>query len=93
VAKCEGRIFKVTGDGVLIEFASAVNAVQCAVDLQQAMATANSGQSNDRAILLRIATITPKTNGPVRIEGDFKIVARRARCLLRPRNPRPRRDG
>ena len=41
VAKHQGRIFKVTGDGVLIEFASAVNAVQCAVDLQQGMAAAN----------------------------------------------------
>ena len=34
VAKHQGRIFKITGDGVLVEFASAVNAVQCAVDLQ-----------------------------------------------------------
>jgi class 3 adenylate cyclase len=32
VAKHQGRVFKVTGDGVLVEFASAVNAVQCAVD-------------------------------------------------------------
>jgi class 3 adenylate cyclase len=44
VAKQHGRIFKTTGDGVLVEFASAVNAVQCAVDLQQEMATANDGQ-------------------------------------------------
>jgi class 3 adenylate cyclase len=34
VAKHQGRVFKTTGDGVLVEFASAVNAVQCAVDLQ-----------------------------------------------------------
>jgi class 3 adenylate cyclase len=34
VAKHRGRVFKVTGDGALVEFASAVNAVQCAVDLQ-----------------------------------------------------------
>ena len=40
VAKHQGRIFKTTGDGVLIEFASAVNAVQCAVELQQGMAVA-----------------------------------------------------
>ena len=31
VAKHHGRIFKVTGDGVLVEFASAVDAVECAV--------------------------------------------------------------
>lgn len=54
VAKHRGRVFKVTGDGVLVEFASAVNAVQCAVDLQQAFATANKGQSEDRHIVLRI---------------------------------------
>ena len=42
VAQHQGRIFKVTGDGVLVEFGSAVNAVQCAVDLQHEMATANA---------------------------------------------------
>ena len=40
-----GRVVKVMGDGVLIEFASAVAAVQCAVELQQEMSAANS--SND----------------------------------------------
>jgi adenylate cyclase len=35
VARYGGRMFKIAGDGVLIEFASAVNAVQCAMDLQQ----------------------------------------------------------
>ena len=34
VAEHHGRVFKVTGDGVLVEFTSAVNAVQCAVDLR-----------------------------------------------------------
>ncbi len=54
VAKHQGRIFKVTGDGVLIEFASAVNAVACAVDLQHGMAEANGGQPEDHHIVLRI---------------------------------------
>ena len=35
VAKHQGRVVKVMGDGVLVEFASAVNAVQCAVELQK----------------------------------------------------------
>jgi class 3 adenylate cyclase len=35
VARHQGRVFKVIGDGVLVEFASAVNAVRCAVELQQ----------------------------------------------------------
>ena len=51
VAKHQGRIFKLTGDGVLMEFASAVNAAQCAVELQQGMAAANHGQPQDRHIV------------------------------------------
>ena len=34
IARYRGRLVKVMGDGVLVEFASAVDAVQCAVDLQ-----------------------------------------------------------
>src|SRR5262245_9267759 len=54
VMRHQGRIFKVTGDGVLVEFASAVNAVQCAVDLQHDMASANAGHPEDHHIVLRI---------------------------------------
>ena len=66
VAEHEGRIFKVTGDGVLVEFASAVSAVQCAVDLQQGMAVANGGCPEDRHIVLRIGV----NLGDVMIEGS-----------------------
>ena len=41
VARHRGRIFKVMGDGMFVEFGSAVNAVQCAVELQHVMAAAN----------------------------------------------------
>jgi TolB-like protein len=54
VALHKGRIVKVMGDGVLVEFASAVNAVQCAVELQQKMAEANIGLDPERAIVLRV---------------------------------------
>src|SRR5262245_30998420 len=54
VARHQGRIFNVTGDGVLVEFASAVNAVKWAVELQQAMAAAINDEPNDRHIVLRI---------------------------------------
>jgi adenylate cyclase len=49
-----GRIVKVMGDGVLVEFASAVNAVQGAIELQKQMAAANEGIEDDRRITLRI---------------------------------------
>ncbi len=54
VAKHQGRVFKFTGDGVMVEFGSAVNAVQCAVDLQKHMTAANEGQPDERTIVLRI---------------------------------------
>ena len=54
VARYQGRVFKFTGDGVLIDFGSAVNAVQCAVELQHGMAAANSGLPETRHIVLRI---------------------------------------
>jgi class 3 adenylate cyclase len=65
VARHQGRIFKTTGDGVLVEFASAVNAVQCATDLQQGVAGANSGRAEDRHIVLRIGI----NLGDVMVEG------------------------
>ncbi len=42
------------GDGVLVEFASAVNAVACAAELQQRMEMSNVGLAQDRRIMLRI---------------------------------------
>jgi adenylate cyclase len=54
VGKNEGRIVKFMGDGVLVEFASAVNAVRCGVDLQDALAQANQGLAEEHLIALRI---------------------------------------
>ncbi|HYV88039.1 MAG TPA: adenylate/guanylate cyclase domain-containing protein, partial [Candidatus Polarisedimenticolia bacterium] len=42
VARHGGRIFKLMGDGVFIEFGSVVNAVECAVDIQKAMQAKNA---------------------------------------------------
>jgi len=66
VARHKGRIFKVTGDGVLIEFGSAVNAVQCAVALQQGMAAANRDLPDQRHIVLRVGI----NLGDVVVEGS-----------------------
>jgi len=49
-----GRIFKATGDGFLAEFGSAVDAVQCAVQLQRAIADHEAGIAADRRIEYRI---------------------------------------
>ena len=54
IAEHRGRIVKRTGDGVLIEFASAVDATRCAVEIQCDMAERNSSVPEDKRIELRI---------------------------------------
>ncbi|MGH6930483.1 MAG: adenylate/guanylate cyclase domain-containing protein [Dongiaceae bacterium] len=66
VAEHLGRIVKVMGDGVLVEFASAVNAVACAVELQKRMAAANDSIPEDRRAVLRIGI----NLGDVIVEGS-----------------------
>src|SRR6187551_3453337 len=66
LARHHGRIVKLMGDGVLVEFASAVNAVNCAVELQQKMAEANVGLQDERIIVLRIGI----NLGDVAVEGE-----------------------
>jgi adenylate cyclase len=60
-----GRVFKETGDGTLVQFGSALDAVQCAIDLQQAT-TAAADFAQNRRIVLRIGI----TLGDVIAEGD-----------------------
>jgi TolB-like protein/class 3 adenylate cyclase len=66
ITEHHGRIVKTTGDGVLIEFASVVDAVRCAVAVQQAMPERNTGSSADNRIELRIGI----NLGDVIVEGD-----------------------
>jgi adenylate cyclase len=66
VSNYQGRTFKIAGDAMLIEFNSAVNSVQCAVELQRGMAAANSNLPEDRQIVLRIGV----NLGDVMVEGD-----------------------
>jgi adenylate cyclase len=61
-----GRIFKNTGDGALAEFGSAVDAVQCAVDVQRALAQRNADLPEDLRITLRIGI----SLGDVIVEGN-----------------------
>ena len=66
VAKHGGRIVKTTGDGLLIEFPSVVDAVECAVAVQTVMAERNEGVPQDRRMLFRIGI----NLGDILIEGD-----------------------
>src|SRR6516162_3591949 len=54
VKEHRGRIVKTTGDGLLIEFASVVDAVRCAVEVQQGMAERNAPVPEARRIEFRI---------------------------------------
>src|SRR2546427_12315316 len=58
IAEHHGRIVKTTGDGLLVEFASVVDAVRCAVEVQQAMPDRNAGVPAERRIELRMGINT-----------------------------------
>src|SRR5258708_4858448 len=54
IAEHRGRIVKTTGDGMLVEFASVVDAVSCAVNVQRSMVRRNAGIPQDKQIVFRI---------------------------------------
>src|SRR5580693_4287944 len=66
VAKHGGRIVKTTGDGLLLEFPSVIDAVECAVAVQAVMAERNDGVPQDLQMLYRIGI----NLGDILIEGD-----------------------
>jgi adenylate cyclase len=50
----DGRIIKTTGDGMLVEFASVVNAVRCAIEVQRGMVERNADVPQDKRIEFRV---------------------------------------
>src|SRR5689334_2904360 len=89
LARHRGRVVKLMGDGVLVEFGSAVGALECSVEVQQAMGS--GGSSNDandqkrKTILLRIGV----NLGDVIVEGsdlygDGVNIAARLEALAEP---------
>jgi adenylate cyclase len=54
LTKYGGRLVKLTGDGALVEFASAVDALSAAIEFQQAVAEANANQPADIALKFRM---------------------------------------
>jgi adenylate cyclase len=69
VTQHQGRVVKVMGDGVLVEFASAVNAVECAIALQEQMTAANGTEPEARQIVLRIGI----NLGDIIVEGAISM--------------------
>src|SRR6202045_1713196 len=54
IAVHHGRVVKRTGDGAIVEFRSVVDAVRCAIEIQNAMVERNAGVPEDRRIVFRI---------------------------------------
>src|SRR5215475_13906592 len=85
IGKHHGRVVKLMGDGVLVEFGSAVEAVECAVQLQTGMEAANATLPEERRIRLRIGI----NLGDVMVEGgdlygDGVNIAARLEALAEP---------
>ena len=54
IAVHNGRVVKRTGDGAIVEFRSVVDAVNCAVEIQNGMVERNAGLPEDRRIMFRV---------------------------------------
>src|SRR5205823_13342657 len=54
ITEYRGRIVKTTGDGMLVEFASVVDALRCAVEVQRGMAERNAEVPQDNRIQFRV---------------------------------------
>ena len=85
IAEHRGRIVKTTGDGLLAEFASVVDAVRCAVEVQRGMAERNMGVPADKRIEFRIGV----HQGDIIVEdgdifGDGVNLAARLEALAEP---------
>src|SRR6266702_3451575 len=84
IATHRGRIVKTTGDGLLVEFASVVDALRCATDWQRAMAERNAAPSDNRIefrIGINVGDIVVEDGD---IFGDGVNVAARLEALAEP---------
>src|SRR5215467_9999763 len=85
IAEHHGRIVKTTGDGLLVEFASVVDALRCAAEIQAAMAESNAPLPADKRIDLRVGI----NMGDIVVEdgdifGDGVNIAARLEALAEP---------
>ena len=54
ITRCSGRVFNTAGDAILAEFPSAVEAVACAITIQQGLASRNEAVAVDKRLTFRI---------------------------------------
>ncbi len=86
IAVHNGRVFKRTGDGALVEFRSVVDAVRCAIEVQNAMVERNAGVAPDRRIEFRIGihvgVVVEESDGDMM--GDSVNIAARLEGIATP---------
>ena len=86
IAVHKGRVVKRTGDGAIVEFRSVVDAVRCAIEVQNAMAERNSGVPEDRRIEFRIGVhlgdVVEEDDGD--LMGDGVNIAARLEGVAKP---------
>jgi class 3 adenylate cyclase len=86
IAGQDGHVFKRTGDGALVEFRSVVEAVRCAITIQNAMAERNGGTPTDQRIVFRIGIhlgdVVEESDGD--LIGDGVNIAARLEGIAQP---------
>ena len=86
IAVHNGRVVKRTGDGALVEFRSVVDAVRCAIEVQNAMVERNAGLPEDRRIVFRIGVhlgdVVEESDGD--LMGDGVNIAARLEGIAQP---------
>src|SRR6516162_8351231 len=86
IALHHGRVIKRTGDGILIEFRSVVDAVRCVIEVQNGMLERNAGLPPDRRIELRVGIhlgdVVEESDGD--LMGDGVNIAARLEGIAKP---------
>ncbi len=86
IAVHHGRVVKRTGDGAIVEFRSVVDAVRCAIEVQNAMVERNAGVPEDRRIVFRIGIhlgdVVEESDGD--LMGDGVNIAARLEGIAEP---------
>ena len=86
IAVHHGRVVKRTGDGAIVEFRSVVDAVRCAIEIQNAMVERNAGLPDDRRIEFRIGVhlgdVVEESDGD--LMGDGVNIAARLEGVAEP---------